>query len=219
MEVKILRRLLNRLILKYDSNISDFSLFYKFELDVMEWLHGVMTEPTQEEITAEQQIYDAESHEYSEVINIDEAMSHIFKADLDVGNPVRYAKWKGHYDDLEMKSGQTKPTWDEIKVAWLAVQQSVQSVIIRENKKVAGRTVRHICQSILDLIAGINLEKGLTTAQIDQMEVDHADILKALQNNRPDKAKPLIEAVVPDGTLITQADIDEMLEIYTEYGL
>ena len=76
-----------------------------------------------------------------------------------------------------------------------------------------------ICDSLLDLVAGNNLEKSLTIAQIDQMETDYADLLAALKNYRPDKAFALITAMTPDGTLVTQEDKDEYLAEFAAFGI
>jgi len=91
--------------------------------------------------------------------------------------------------------------------------------VVSETKRANGQLVRKICSDVLDLVAGNNLEKSLTVEQIDSMETTYADIFKALQNLRPDKAMTLITAMSPDGTLVTEDDKAEYIAEFQKYGL
>lgn len=88
------------------------------------------------------------------------------------------------------------------------------------------RRVRGLCDHVLNLIISYNLGGAFTTAQIDQLELDFADIKKAITDYRPWKAKPLLEAAVFDNVIFTaqqNTDLanfrDELLAALTESGL
>jgi len=98
-----------------------------------------------------------------------------------------------------------------LEAAWIIVDQQIQSLEQKRLRKAAGFAARKICSEALDLIAGWNLSRGLTGAQIDQMVTDYSDVLLALQNNRPDTAKALVQAKVADGILVTQGMLDEII--------
>lgn len=87
----------------------------------------------------------------------------------------------------------------------------------RLEKMLKGREAREVCEKVLDVIAGWNLSRVLTAAQIDQMEVTFADIESALSKGRPWKAKPLIQAIVVDDVLVTQAMKDDCLSLLTAF--
>jgi hypothetical protein len=99
--------------------------------------------------------------------------------------------------------------WD-VKVAAQAVKNS---------RKNAGKAARKVCEDVIDLIAGFNLERSLTTEQITQMQSTFADANALLKNNQPWGAKAAIEAITPDGTLVTQEMKDAALAEFAESGL
>jgi hypothetical protein len=103
----------------------------------------------------------------------------------------------------------------------LAVTVDADRVIMKaqESKQKDGAKKRELCYGILDLISEYNGENSLTEAQLDSMEVSFAQILVALQNVRPVKAKNLITALTPDGILVTQNMKDDILSIFTRYGI
>lgn len=89
----------------------------------------------------------------------------------------------------------------------------------RDILKRRGQRSREICQSLLDLVAGNNIEKQLTSEQIDQMETTYSELLVCLQNNRPDKFKTILLTTDVDGTLVTEEDKQEYLSELSMYGL
>lgn len=97
-----------------------------------------------------------------------------------------------------------------------ALSQSEES---KKDKIEMGRKVRELSSAILDLVAGYNIERQLTVAQIDSMESSFGPILQALSVNRVDKAKALIEDMTVDGTLFTQDMKVEILGMYAANGL
>lgn len=98
-----------------------------------------------------------------------------------------------------------------LESAWIIVEQEIQNINDKEARIKNGKIVRAICDSVLDIIAGWNLSNGLSSAQIDTMQTDYADIQSALNSFRPEKAKTLLLAKTPDGTLVTQVMYDEIL--------
>lgn len=88
-----------------------------------------------------------------------------------------------------------------------------------EQKIKLGKNVRKLSQDVLALIAGWNLDRNLTVEQITEIETTFTDIQKLLMSERPFSAKPLIDAITPDGTLVTQEMIDQVNHLYQESGL
>jgi hypothetical protein len=80
-----------------------------------------------------------------------------------------------------------------------------------------GRRARVACESVLDLISGLNLDRELTIEQITTMQNSFSSIEKALQSGRPSLAKGLILQVQADGEIVTQDMIDMVLEILKEF--
>lgn len=95
-------------------------------------------------------------------------------------------------------------------------QQTILDQRAKELRIIAGKKAREACQSVLDLVAGFNLEGNLTSEQIDSMVTAMAAPLQALQLNRPTMAKGLIQAVVPSEA-VTQEMIDECLLLLADY--
>jgi hypothetical protein len=97
----------------------------------------------------------------------------------------------------------------EDKTAEMAAEALKQARIAR------GKEDRQKCENALDLIAGYNRERTLTIEQITQMQQTFAQAEALLRANRPDFAKQVIQAIQPDGTLITsemKADVLAILE-------
>lgn len=85
------------------------------------------------------------------------------------------------------------------------------------NKIKAGASARQACQNVLDFIAGVNLDRNLTSEQITQMQTSFASIQLSLQAFRPSLAKSLIQAVIVDGIIVTQALKDGCLSLLSNY--
>ena len=78
--------------------------------------------------------------------------------------------------------------------------------------KKRARLDREACYKVLDHMAARNY-MDLTDAQIDSMmaDTDLAAVLQMLQAGRPQKARDLVNAYTPDGTLVTQALKDDVI--------
>ena len=76
-----------------------------------------------------------------------------------------------------------------------------------------GRQDRIKCEATLDLIAGYNRERSLTIEQITQMQSMFAQAESLLRANRPDFAAQVINAIEPDGVIITQEMKDDVLSL------
>ncbi len=81
----------------------------------------------------------------------------------------------------------------------------------------AGAYARMACQSVLDLVAGYNLDRELTLQQITQMQSTFANAEAALRAGRPTYAKSYISAISADGVLVTQEMKDLCLELLEGY--
>jgi hypothetical protein len=82
-----------------------------------------------------------------------------------------------------------------------------------------GTSIRQCCNDVFDMLIGYNIERQLTVAQINQMQANFASALVALQTYRVTVAKTAIEAVVPDGELVTLQMKEDILGIFTKYGV
>lgn len=97
------------------------------------------------------------------------------------------------------------------KTAELAAKAALDAKIA------AGKKAREACQSVLDLVAGFNIDRELTSEQISQLQSMMAAPEAALRASRPSMAKALISAVTPDGDLVTQEMKDAALGLLSEF--
>jgi hypothetical protein len=73
---------------------------------------------------------------------------------------------------------------------------------------------------VIALLLVRNASKGLTTAQIEQMNSTYAEIKNLLETGSLVTAKEKIESITPDGTIVTEADkVALVLEINSFLGL
>jgi hypothetical protein len=80
-----------------------------------------------------------------------------------------------------------------------------------------GRAARAACENVLDLIAGFNLDRELTFEQITEMQTLFSNPERALRASRPSTAKVLIQAITPDGVLVTQQMKDLCIKLLSDY--
>lgn len=100
------------------------------------------------------------------------------------------------------------------------IQHAAKDVLhqIREIKKDKGRNSRRISENILNLIDGIAIEKKLSENKHDQLQSSFSNINKALKNNRPKKAKNLLQ-LLSTGINFTQQDKDLILAEFLQSGV
>lgn len=87
---------------------------------------------------------------------------------------------------------------------------------LKQEMLAKGARARAVCQDCLDIIAGFNIDRVLTGAQVTQMQQTFGTIEALLRANRPASAKPLIEALTPDGVLVTQEMKSVILDVLAE---
>lgn len=111
---------------------------------------------------------------------------------------------------------ETIPAVYETTPGFTVVYEDITEILAKEAalklKLEAGKINREKCDKVRDFIGGLN-SGNLTIEQIDQMEIAFAPIQMALINLRPDKARAMILAVVPDGIMVTQEMKDTILGI------
>jgi len=90
--------------------------------------------------------------------------------------------------------------------------QAIQSAKIQ-----AGKDAREACQMVLDLIAGYNLDRELSMAEISQLQSLMSSPEAALRAGRPTLAKQFITAVAPDGVLVTEEMKQAALSLLSNY--
>ena len=98
-------------------------------------------------------------------------------------------------------------------------QDALQALKDAKNaKKIKGKAIKELCNDLLGIVAGHVRENNLTAEQLTQLKTDNADIFTLLKDTSPITAKPLIDALVVDGTLITQELYDDLQLEYTEFN-
>lgn len=94
---------------------------------------------------------------------------------------------------------------------------AVANELLKTTKIAEGKAARQVCENVLDLIAGFNLERELTSQQITQMQAMFSNPELALRSSRPSTAKALISAITPDGVLVTQQMKDLCVSLLSNY--
>jgi len=109
-----------------------------------------------------------------------------------------------------------QPTADEL-VALIALLNIKNAEAKRTSDLLAlGKKSREACDKALDLISGHNQLTALTDIQITEMTTVFAPIVMALSvHKRPNLAKTLITAIVPDEVTITTQMKNDLLAILT----
>lgn len=102
-------------------------------------------------------------------------------------------------------------------VEWIDITEEWNKHKAIEEKIELGKRARAACESVLDLISGLNLDRALTVEQITLMQSTFGNIEKALQSNRPSLAKALITQVEADGVIVTQEMKDMSLELLKDF--
>jgi len=128
---------------------------------------------------------------------------------------------KKHQPNMEMEllriiESDDQVTLSELETENVIVEDKERRRKIREIKKEKGSKKSKVCKEILKLISGDNDEKLKKDSEIDAMLVSFKPIYDALKQNRPMKAKTMINAVPYDG--IIDELKDEILEEFTEHG-
>lgn len=105
------------------------------------------------------------------------------------------------------------PTIDELYdlIAQVEAQQATEAQ--KQARIASGAADRAKCQNALDLIAGYNRERTLSFEQITQLQQTFAQAESLLRSSRPDFAKQVITALVPDGVLVTQEMKQDVLSL------
>lgn len=105
----------------------------------------------------------------------------------------------------------------DFSVQYLDISDEFSKAQDRQAKINAGVKAREACQSVLDYIAGANLDKELTIQQITSMQTTYANAEAALRAGRPTYAKQFISAITPDGIIITAAEKANCLSLLSAY--
>lgn len=135
---------------------------------------------------------------------IEDIRGAIAEAGIDVPNPAIEIK------RIIEENDQAQLSLLESKGADAKVKADLQKS--REERKELGKKKRRACEGALDVIAGYVDQSELDDAQIAQLESDFSQIAQMLRANYAATVKPLIEALSPDGVLVTQELKDDILE-------
>jgi hypothetical protein len=97
------------------------------------------------------------------------------------------------------------------------VKSAMEVEAARQARMQAGKAARQVCEQVLDLVSGFNLERELSLEQITQMQAVLSSAEAALRAGRPTLAKMAIQAITPDEVLVTQEMKDDVLNLLSEY--
>ena len=114
-------------------------------------------------------------------------------------------------------ANKAKPTLAQLQALQSTVESAAAAEANKQAKILAGKVAREICEQVLDLVAGYNLDRQLTLQQITQMQSTFANAEAALRAGRPTYAKAFISAIVVDEVLVTQEMKDMCLELLANY--
>jgi hypothetical protein len=96
-------------------------------------------------------------------------------------------------------------------------EAAAEAAVEQANK--FGSMVVPLCHSIISTVATSNIINELTTQQKDMQASTYGDLFTALTTYRPGRFKSLLDAIEPDGTLVTQKLKDDILEILANNGV
>lgn len=103
----------------------------------------------------------------------------------------------------------------QLESAWQStVEVKYNKSVERETTLKVGRAVRDLSDRVLSLITGYNYSRSLTSEQINVLKTTFSKINELLKDGQPFHAKPLIQAITPDGVLVTEEIKQAILEEY-----
>lgn len=118
----------------------------------------------------------------------------------------------------------TRPYWNESFTVLISEDTQpdvsllpVTTESIREARIAIGKQNRLACEMVLDLIGGWNSERELSVEDIFSMQTTLANADKALRVYMPKTAKQAIQAIIPDGELVTQEMKDDAILLLADY--
>lgn len=135
----------------------------------------------------------------------------IVKASLDIPNPAIELKRIIEENDQDRLSAL------EASGAQFDLEYSKKLEI--DSKVAIGSKVKSIAEGLLSIISAHVIENNFTDDDDDTLIANHGDIFQALQSNRITKAKGLIQAIMPDGTLVTSGLKQRLLDFYAQNGM
>jgi hypothetical protein len=115
----------------------------------------------------------------------------------------------------QVNTGKKKLQNNPTKLSALQAKRAAEATLAAIEAQ--GVKAKADCERVLNLIRGFNLQPGRTSEQTDAMSTAFAEIKAALEDGRPGKAKTLIQAATPDGTIVTQGMKDAALSILKDW--
>lgn len=108
--------------------------------------------------------------------------------------------------------------FDSDKEAAVDAEDAAAALTAAKNtKKNKGHLFRQLSRDLYNIMKGHAYDNGLNASQISQLKTDNATVFALIKDEMPITAKPLIDALVVDGTLITQDFVDDLALEYTEF--
>lgn len=105
-------------------------------------------------------------------------------------------------------------------VTSVAAEDAAEAIrVAKEEKARKGQALKVLADKILHIIAGHNHDNGLDATQIAGLKTSHTEAFAALSDGMPYTAKSFIDDITPDGTLITQDELDHVALEYAEFAI
>ena len=98
------------------------------------------------------------------------------------------------------------------------ITAQVQEEARLANVLAVGEKITDLCNSLSKMVVGYNYTRSLTALQIEEMTTTFSPIVTLVEGKRPFSAKPLIEAITPDGVVITEQMKSDLLNEYSKRG-
>ena len=106
----------------------------------------------------------------------------------------------------------------EFTTAKTDITAQVQEEARLANVLAVGEKITDLCNSLSKMVVGYNYTRSLTALQIEEMTTTFSPIVTLVEGKRPFSAKPLIEAITPDGVVITEQMKSDLLNEYSKRG-
>jgi hypothetical protein len=81
-----------------------------------------------------------------------------------------------------------------------------------------GKLFEELSGNVMAIVRAHVYNNGLTLEQKNTLMTTHSDVFQTLKDGLPLTAKTLIDAITPDGTLITQNMINEINMVYADFS-
>lgn len=169
--------------------------------------------------------YEASFNSYEDLISWKDARI----ADNTWGKPEReIIEFSESYDEADVISTRSEEVGEGVinyvtlRAEYDIIEEDITDIWNYEQSFLAaianGERAEKACRQVKQYVTGYNMSRAMTAEQISSFIETFGTIQLALDNNRPNTTRTLIEAVVVDGTIVTQELKDNCLECLARNG-